>query len=110
MANIRLVGKCGSIVDDESGASANIGGAAFAFELVDGANKIPARFSMTSSATELPMAAITEYGMLVAALALTDMNKSMTITATPLDGSAAVSVTKTFTALIEATVPSLVTA
>lgn len=99
MANIILVGKCVSI-----------GGAAFAFELADGDIKIPARFSITSSAAELPMAAITEYGMLVAALNPRNLNTSITITATPLDGSAAVSVTKTFGALSLSAVPSPLTA
>lgn len=108
MADIKLVAKCGYVIDD-SGATIN-GGASFAFELVDGTTKIPARFSIDSSASELPMAGITEYGMLLAALALTDASKSVTITATPLDGSAAVSATKTFGELIEATVPSIIDA
>lgn len=109
MANIRLVAKCGSVVEDT--VTNTIGEASFAFKLVDESLKeIPARFSLTSSESELPMAAITEYGMLIGLFTHSDVTKLLTITATPLDGSSAVSVTKGLGALIEMTVPSNVTA
>jgi len=105
MADIRLVGKCGSVVEDTMDNI--VGTASYAFKLVDGNLKeIPARFSLTSSEEELPMAAITEYGLLIALFAAGESNKSVTITATPLDGSAAVSKTKTLGALAALTVPS----
>lgn len=111
MANIRLVGKSVSLPKDGSAAANITTGCAFAFELVDSdaMTKIPAKFGITTSASVLPMAGITEYGMLVGCLANADLSKSVTITAYPLDGSASVSVSKTFTQLIGLAVPSLVT-
>ena len=100
--SIRLVGKTGSVVDDATYS----GGACFALELVDANDKpIPASFSIDYSG-DIPMAAITPYGMLVVLVSSADLNKSLAITATPIDGSSATTVNKTILALIGSTVPS----
>lgn len=101
--SIKLVGKTGSVVDDATYS----GGACFALELVDANDKpIPASFSIDYSDDDIPMAAITPYGMLVVLVSSADLNKSLAITATPIDGGSATTVNKSIVALIGSTVPS----
>ena len=101
--SIKLVGKTGSLTGDETYA----GGACFSLELVDANGKpIPASFSIDYSGDDIPIAAITPYGMLVMLVSSADATKSLAITATPIDGSTATTVNKTIGALIGATVPS----
>lgn len=58
-----------------------------ALALNDGTKDIAATFSIDSEAVTLPMIGVTEYGKLVGLV--TDDSTAFTVTATPLDGSAA---------------------
>lgn len=71
-----------------------------ALALTDGTKEIAAKFSLTVSGSTIPMVGITQYGKLAGLVS--DDTTALTVTATPLDGSAATSASTTVAAILAA--------
>ena len=76
--------------------------------LSDGTKEIPAKFSLDTDETTLPMIGITEYGKLVG-LVSSD-SEPFTVSATPLAGGVATEVDSTVSATINASIGASIVA